>query len=700
MTSPLLRFVFELYLDGAWVDITTSVRHQRVNIERGTRDESPKVTPAKAKLKLDNADDRFNPRNPTGPWYGLLRRNTPIRISCAGAVSDAYRFYGEVFAFQPRWNEDRSDCWVDIEANGALRRLLANDKVPISYYRSWVNSLNSFAPQVRHYWPLEEAADAGAGLPDIGETDATLVNPPVSGKAWGAARMNDWIPNGVLIDNLNTLVFPCDQHVGSSAWEMSGFITHTANETVTLIEVDCDTHRWFIYLSTVAPEYTSSRCMILHNDVADISPFTVPPLKDAGPVWFCFRVWFNVELATLTARWSWAPVGQASNSISVDISSNTGGTFRPYPREIKVSSVANTADNTSNISATGLKDFTVATTTSTASTGMSQYYVASKGAPGEASNTRFTRICTDQGINNSSTATGAVLMGRQYVEKLETHLQEIVDSSGHSAIVESRTANELRLLGTGTYRGAIDYSELVGTIEPNEDDRNTANIVRLENSHAGQAILRKPTGVMSEADIGPFAAQVDTNSRSFSDALSVAGKRLALGTWEGPRFVEITVSARSTPAAYALYRSIDVGDFFGLTGFSPAGYNDTMIMKVTSLREAISHEDHRFTFTARPGELDYRLWTVGTSRLDVHDVTVSSDGGSTVTVNVPTAALSTTAEPYDIMIAGERMTVTSAAAPSAGTQVLTVTRSVNGVVKTVSSGDAVHIYPAFFLKAV
>lgn len=696
----LLRFTFELYLGASWVDITTRVRHQKVSIQRGTRDESPKVTPAKANLKLDNTDDAFNPRNPLGPWYGLLKRNTPLRVSCSGGVSNAYRFYGEVFAFQPRWNEDRSDCWVDIEANGALRRLLANDKAPISYYRSWVNSLNSFSPQVRHYWPLEEAADAGAGLPDIGETAATFVNPPAGGKAWGEARMNDWIPNGVLIDNLNTLVFPCDQHVGSGAWEMSGFINHTANETVTLFEVDCDTHRWFIYLSTVAPEYTASRCMIVHNDSADISPFTVPPLKDIGPVWFCFRVWYNIELFTLTARWTWAPVGQESNAISVDISSNTGGTYRPYPREIKVSSVANTADNTSNTSATGLKDLTVATTTSTASTGMSQYYVASKGAPGEDTDTRFERICDDQGINNTASSVGTVPMGRQYIEKMETHLQEIVASSAHSAIVESRTANELLLLGTGTYRGEIDYSELVGTVEPNEDDRNTANIVRLDNSHAGQSILRKATGTMSEEDIGPFTAQVETNSQSFSQAVAVAGKRLALGTWEGPRFVEITVSARSTPAAYDLYRSIDVGDFFGLTGFAPAGYYDLLIMKVTSLKETISHEDHRFTFTARPGELDYRLWTVGTNRLDVHDVTVAADSGSTITVNVPTTPLSTTAEPYDIMASGERMTVTSAAAPSAGTQVLTVTRAVNGVSKTVPVGDEVHLYPAYFIKAV
>lgn len=696
----LLRFTFELHLGGSWVDVTSYVRHQKVSISRGTKDESPKPTPAKAALRLENGDDRFNPRNPLGPYYGQLLRNTPLRVSCAGGVSDAYRFYGEVFAFEPRWNENRTNCYVDIVANGALLRLLANDKQPISYYRSWVNSLNSFSPQVRHYWPLEEGADAAGGQPDIGAFAATFVNPPVGGKAWGEAKMNDWIPNGVLIDNLNTLVFPCDQHVGSGAWEMSGFINHTANETVTLFEVDCDTHRWFIYLSTVAPEYTASRCMVVHNDVADISAFTVPPLKDGGPVWFCFRVWFNIELATLTARWTWAPVGQASNSISVDISSNTGGTYRPYPREIKVSSVANTPDNTSNTSATGLKDFTVATTTNTASTGMSNYYVASKGAPGEWSFDRFVRMCDDQGINNNASGFGSVQMGRQYVDKLETHLSEIVESSAHSAIVESRTANELLLLGTGTYRGEIDYSELVGSIEPTEDNRNTANIVRLNNSHAGQAILRKATGTMSEAAIGPFAAQLDTNTQSFSPAVALAGKRLALGTWEGPRFVELTVSAQSTPAAYGLYRSIDVGDFFGLTGFSPAGYHDLLIMKVTSLRESISQEDHRFTFTARPGELDYRLWTVGTNRLDVHDVTVFSDSGSTITVNVPTTALSTTAEPYDLMVSGERMTVTSAAAPSAGKQVLTVTRAVNGVSKTVPSGAEVHLYPAFFIKAV
>jgi hypothetical protein len=412
-------------------------------------------------------------------------------------------------------------------------------------------------------------------------------------------------------------------------------------------------------------------------------------------------VWFNIELFTLTARWTWAPVGQASNAINVDISSNTGGTYRPYPREIKVSSVANTPDNTSNTSATGLKDFTVATTTSTSSTGMSQYYIASKGAPGEATNTRFERMCDDQGINNTASSTGAVQMGRQYVEKFETHLREIVDSSGHSAIVESRTANELLLLGAGTYRGAIDYTEIVPDLEPAEDDKDTANIVLLNNSHSGQVTLTKPTGDLSIAEAGPFEAKLETNNSTFSHAVALAGKRLAFGTWPGPRFTEITVSAATTPAAYALYRSIDVGDFFGLTGMAPNGYHDTLIFKVTSIAESISQVDHRFTFTVRPGELDYRLWTIGTNRADIADSTVAVGGtGTTIDVNVPTAKWSTTAAPFDVLISGERMTVTAVTNLTSTTQRLTVTRSVNGVVKSTPVNATVHLYPAFFIKAV
>lgn len=694
----LLQYKFELYLGGAWVDITSRVRHQRVNIERGTKDESPKLTPAKAKLTLENGDDRFNPRNPTGPYFGQLVRNTPIRISCAGAVSDASRFYGEVFAFEPRWNEDRSNCVVPIEANGSLRRILGSKVPPRSYYRSWVNT-HTLNPRPKYFYPLEDAA----GTAEIGQGNASFKNAPADGAAWGKAPMNDWQPNGVAIDNFNELTFPCDMRGSSAtAWEVTFLMTFPDANAVSTGVIDCGTVKYGWNLGTqdvIDPNNPFGQAImyVITSTSTDFLELTaLPPLKDVGPVWVTIRNSFNGTVVTTWA--SWQPVSNTSNAINVSaVLANRPTAALEMPRSITAAAVLDATGAAKGY--VGLSSLTVSEC-SNGTTGFNLSYVAAKGGPGELTYDRFTRMCTEYGIANSSSSLGSVQLGRQYVQGLEDHLLELLSSSAHSGVVESRSANELRLLGTGTHRGTIDYSEIVPDLEPVEDDKNTANIVRLANSHSGQATLTKATGDLSVAQVGPFERKLETNNGTYSQSLALAGKALALGTWPGPRFTEITVSGRSTPASYGLYRSIEVGDFFTLD-LTDAGYHDLLIVKVLSIREELSAPDHRFTFTVAPGELDYRLWTVGTNRVDLASSTVAvASSGATVDVNVPSAKWSTTAVPYDVLISGERMTVTAVSNLTSTTQRLTVTRSVNGVAKTVPVGAEVHLYPAYFIKAV
>ncbi|HEY9415615.1 MAG TPA: hypothetical protein VIQ30_12705, partial [Pseudonocardia sp.] len=57
-------------------------------------------------------------------------------------------------------------------------------------------------------------------------------------------------------------------------------------------------------------------------------------------------------------------------------------------------------------------------------------------------------------------------------------------------------------------------------------------------------------------------------------------------------------------------------------------------------------------------------------------------------------AWSTTAEPYDWLVGGERMTVTNMTAPAGSgpwTQTATVVRAVNGVSKAQTAGTSVYL---------
>ncbi|MFD6874538.1 MULTISPECIES: hypothetical protein [unclassified Streptomyces] len=86
--STPLDLLVEMQIGGTWVDITADkyVR-EALTIERGRPDEATGVDPARVNFHLNNRGNKYSPRNPNSPAYGLLGRNTPIRFSLPGTES-------------------------------------------------------------------------------------------------------------------------------------------------------------------------------------------------------------------------------------------------------------------------------------------------------------------------------------------------------------------------------------------------------------------------------------------------------------------------------------------------------------------------------------------------------------------------------------------------------------------------------------
>lgn len=88
MTFPnsVLALNTELYVNGAWTDITSYVyARDGIKIQRGRANEASSIEPATMSITLNNRSGRFSPRNPTSPYYGYIGRNTPIRQSVIGS---------------------------------------------------------------------------------------------------------------------------------------------------------------------------------------------------------------------------------------------------------------------------------------------------------------------------------------------------------------------------------------------------------------------------------------------------------------------------------------------------------------------------------------------------------------------------------------------------------------------------------------
>lgn len=71
----------ELLVGGTWTDITADVlTRDPITITRGRSNEGARTDPGRCTLTLNNTDGTYSPRNPRSPLYGLIGRNTQIRV--------------------------------------------------------------------------------------------------------------------------------------------------------------------------------------------------------------------------------------------------------------------------------------------------------------------------------------------------------------------------------------------------------------------------------------------------------------------------------------------------------------------------------------------------------------------------------------------------------------------------------------------
>lgn len=79
----------ELLINGTWTDVSSRPRAaQKIVISRGRQNEQGQLTAQRCSTSLNNRDGVLSNRNPSSPYYGLLPRNTQMRVT-AGA-GDVY----------------------------------------------------------------------------------------------------------------------------------------------------------------------------------------------------------------------------------------------------------------------------------------------------------------------------------------------------------------------------------------------------------------------------------------------------------------------------------------------------------------------------------------------------------------------------------------------------------------------------------
>ncbi len=686
--ATALTVLVELNLNGVWTDITNKVLvRDGIHITRGVPDEGSQTDPSRAEMSINNAGGLFSPRNPAGTYYGKIGRNTPLRITVEGSV----RFVGEVSSWPPRWDVTGNDVWVPITAQGVLRRL-GQGASPLrsAIYRGMTNSSVTNTPIA--YWPAEDAkgstslASAVGGQPmkvvgnptlaEYTEFTSTEPIPLLSGSEWSGV-VPTYTPTGAIQVRF-LLAVP-------SGGSVNG-------QTILRLRTTGTAHLWHLNYGT--------------GGTLQLQAFTDGGgVLDTGAVAFDVngkKLRVSVELQQSGANIGWNVLTMEPGATGVTYSGTLNSQTLGAASRVIISPDG------------GINDVAVGHV-SVQGTITSLYDLSEELAAydGETAGRRIERLCTEEGIPFTSEgdldATAA--MGPQKPDTLLS-LMDAAAEADMGLLYEPRDALGLAYRTRGSVQNqaatlALDYSagQLAPPLEPVDDDqhvRNDVTVSRNDGSSARAVLETGPLSVQAPPDgVGRYDDQVSLNLWSDAQLGDQASWRLHMGTVDETRFPQITIDQASSQIAgnatvRANVRALDVGDLLtisNLPSWFPPG-------TVSQIARGFSEELSPFGWLVEIGAVPASPWTVGIYNTDRYG-TAGAQLNASVTTTATSMSVATTLGPiwtttagdfpFDVLIEGERIRVTNITG-SSSPQTFTVTRSINGVVKSHSSGAKVALF--------
>jgi hypothetical protein len=247
---------------------------------------------------------------------------------------------------------------------------------------------------------------------------------------------------------------------------------------------------------------------------------------------------------------------------------------------------------------------------------------------------------------------------------------------------------------------ALDYESdhLVPPLEPTDDDAllvNDVTATRPDGSSARAVDLTSPLSAMPWPDgVGAYELAYPANVETDAQLPDVAAWLVEKGTLDQTRFPQVTIDLTATPALTAGFDALRPGDLLTIDNLPAQSGDDSARLHVMGWTERVGSHRRLVTLNCRPADVDdvVRLndaqygrldsaTTVTSEALDATETGVDFTGDTWITTASHPAEF-----PFDIEIGGEEMRVTSATAST-----FTVTRSLNGVVKTHLSGAGVRL---------
>jgi len=630
--------------------------------------------------------------------------NVPATFGYSAWAVTAYdaRFHGQVSSWRPR-QDLGGDAWTEIVAGGLLRRL-EQGKTPLKspIFREATDPAELAA--MVGYWPCEDGGTAtqlASGLADgspmriVGELNL-------------AASADVFTGSQPLPELGATGIGPgrCNPYAGTGEIAFRGLFSFPsaglANGTILMEQWQAGSAvvaRWRLVYGT-ASGGTLQLVPIGPAGTAVESPTAVAYGLNGAR----FMLGWNVSDVAGTAHW--ATFGRR---ILDDGEVEEGGFDADFttvvPADIGVAGDLYVAQNR-DMAGCVVGHLMVGSSVALVSA-LDQAIV---GYQGELAGERFLRLCAQEGIVGALVGElgDTIAMGPQRTGTFLDQCKEIERTDG-GLLFEARNDRVLLYrnrvsLYNQTPVLTLDFAgdQIQEPIEPDLDDQNARNditVKRADGSFAKAVQEVGPLNVQEPEDdpqgIGRYETEVDVNPETDAQLPDLAHWRLRLGTVAATRYATVIVDVDKVPAA----RHVDIGDLITIDNLDP----DPVGLIAIGSVETIGAKRRLIAFNCIPAD-GYTVAEVdGTPRVDTDGSELAGgidadDTSLSVSPTAPHTGLWVTGTtitnptdfPMDVVVGGERMTVTEISGSSAP-QTFTVTRSVNGIVKAHGVGAAVNV---------
>lgn len=681
----------------SWTEVTTYVRYEQgIEITAGLGSESSEASPSRCTLVLHNADGRFSPRLPTGAYYPGVRFNTPLRVRVDPGTGQETRFVGYVDSWAPGWDISGNERRVTVTASGLLRRLAQGETLTSPLY----DAITAAGPAA--WWPLADGADsdrAASGLP--GGTPMTeagaLSFAAVAGPAGAPEPGPELLDAGGYTGGLHAPVVLTQ----FNGWTVECWLRFTSDDT----SGEATAIQW-----RATGSYGANGWQILAARDSNLDGISMTAAHVGSSILFSYNS------VPLQGEWRHVRVtATQDNPTTVSIRFYIDGVLRDFDTsaspwtvgrvtEIRVADTLLRWGAPAGIDSLAVRDVAVydAVVSST------DVYTAGTGHAGETAADRIERVCADVGIGVTVAAGTTEAMGAQPVGTVLDVLRDAERTDG--GILYESGAGLAYLPRTARYNRAVDIAldvdarDLAAAPEAVDDDLAVRNDVTATRSGGSSARYVDTDGPLGTAAVGRYSDSVSVNPATDDPLDEIAQWRVHLGTVDDFRYPGVALNFAARPSLIPAWLAADIGSRAtvanppaelppGDLDLHELGYVETITPKLWTARlSTVAAQPWSVAVvegTGAPAEPEWRV--------DADASTLAAgvdDNDTTLSVATSTGPLWTTAagdRPFDIDVGGERMTVTGLTG-AASPQSFTVTRSVNGVVKSHSSSATVRLW--------